>query len=646
MDYTGVHYITYFDYASFVIMLVLIISYYMIKHLDTFQNRVLKVMFYSHLIVIVMDIINVNAPKLHLPYLQQLLYGSHLCYFFMHSVTIFSFFLYCCCVTGEYGHGKRWLQILTCVPMVVAVGLMAINGWNGWIFQVDENLLYYRGPAILLIYGIVGFYVAFALVLISVYRKRISGLQQMVTYLYIFLCVVSVGIQYFYPQMLVETFGITVALMILFFTTAKFSDFYDENHKVLNKRAFLHIIDNSMNWMSVFYVIFVKVHDMQLYRITMGKEFQEGLITAIIRYLQTEFPEAEVFHYSNSEFVLRFDKYNGQKAVEKAIASITKQFDGVWDIGDNEIRCSYHTGGFVCGNEEEIGNADKLKESLDYINDYSKGMENHILTLKDMKIGSVARSLLVQKLLQEAVDNNGFEMYYQPIYSVKERKVSSAEALIRLKNTEHGFVSPEEFIPIAEQNGMIMKIGEFAFRTVCEFIREYQPEQYGIEFIEVNLSVVQCMQEKLHRQLLDIMEEYGVSPEKINLEITETSEATRMDAFRANIFALTEEGVSFSLDDYGTGYSNIGFLYKFPFKIVKIDKSLLWGAFENEKAMITLESSIELAKNLNLQVVVEGVENEEHRKKLEELGCEYLQGYYFSKPVPKGDFIQYVKEMV
>lgn len=643
MDFRNIEYITYFDYASLVVMLVLIISYYMMKHLDNVQNRILKVMLYTHFIVVITDIINVLGPQMGLQWIHEILYGSHLFYFLFHTATIFAFFFYCCCLADQYGYGKPWLQFLVCLPMILSFVLLAVNYWTGWIFQVDEQLQYHRGPGVLIIYVIGAFYVVFALVLMSLYRDRVSHMQRIVTYTYVAMSVASVIVQYLYPQLLVESFGFTVALMVLFFTTAKFSDLYDEEYQVLNKRAFLSIVESSLSWIDRSYVLFVKVHDMQLFRLAMGKEFQEGLICAIIQYLQKEFPEYDVFHYSNSLFILLTKKTVNESQISDTIKQITAKFEEVWKIGDNEIRCAYHVGKFLCGNGEEISRAEQLKECLDYINNYSRGIENNVLTLKDMKIGAVARSLMVQKLLQEAVDNDGFEMYYQPIYSVKEKRVISAEALIRLKNTEHGFISPEEFIPIAEQNGLIMRIGEFVFRSVCEFIQKNSIEQYGIQFIEVNLSVVQCMQEKLHRQLVEIMEEYGVSPDKINLEITETAEVTKMGAFKDNVFALKDKGVSFSLDDYGTGYSNIGFLYKFPFKIIKIDKSLLWGAFENEKAMITLVSSIELAKNLDLQVVVEGVENEEHLEKLVELGCEYLQGYYFSKPVPGEEFLHYVE---
>lgn len=644
MDYIGISRVSFFDFAAFFVMVVLLVSFYMIKHLENIQNNMLKVMLWSHLIVIITDIVDILGPRLSVPYMQQILFGSHLVYYLMHNLTIYAFFFYCCFMVDHYGAGKQVLQILCCVPMIVVVALLATNYWTKWIFHVDASLKYFRGPLVLVIYTVVAFYVIFSLVLIRKYGKKLSGHQRKVAYLYILICVVGALIQYFYPTVVVESFAMAVALVIMFFSTAKLSDYYEDKYNVLNRNAFLYIIENSQNWFGSVTIFVIKIHDFQLYRMTLGKEFQSRLIQAVISYLQSAFPMGTVYHFSNSEFILSFKKYSSQKEMDQVLQQLHERFLGVWQIGDNEIRCSYHIGKFICGREGEITNAEQLRECADYINRHSRSIDHPLLTLKDMEMSVISRTLLVQKLIQEAVEQDGFEMYYQPIYSVKEKCFVSAEALIRLKNKEHGFISPEEFIPIAEQNGMIMKIGEFAFRSVCQFIRSHDLEQYGIRFIEVNLSVVQCMQERLHKQLLSIMEEFGVEPGKINLEITETAEATQMGTFRDNVFVLNQEGVGFSLDDYGTGYSNIGILYQFPFQIVKIDKGLLWGAFENDKAMITLESSVELAKKLNLKVVVEGVETEEQRQKLIGMGCDYLQGYYFSKPLPENDFIRYVKQ--
>lgn len=248
MDYANMNYIIYFDYASLVVMSVLIISFYMIKHINNMQNRMLKVMLWSHFLVIGLDIIIVIGPRLTLPFLYQMLYGSYLCYFLLHNVTAFAFFFYCCFIVDQYGMGKRWLQIITCLPMMGIFALVATNFWTGWIFRLDEDIRYYRGSLILVAYAVVLFYVLLSLVMISKYQERLSWLQRVVTYFYIMLCLVSAGVQFFYPKLLVECFGMTVALMILFFSTSKLANFYDEDFKVLNRHAFMDIIESSLNW--------------------------------------------------------------------------------------------------------------------------------------------------------------------------------------------------------------------------------------------------------------------------------------------------------------------------------------------------------------------------------------------------------------
>ena len=313
MDYANMNYIIYFDYASLIVMSVLIISFYMIKHINNMQNRMLKVMLLSHFLVIGMDIINVMGLKLTLPFIYQILYGSHLCYFLLHSVTAFAFFFYCCFMADQYGAGKRWLQVITCLPMAGIFVLVVSNFWTGWIFRLDENFKYYRGSLLLVVYAVVLFYVLLSLVMISKYRERLSWLQRVVTYFYIMLCVLSAGVQYFYPKLLVECFGVTVALMILFFSTAKLADFYDEDFKVLNRHAFMDIIESNLNWIGRRYLFVIKVHDFQLYRVTLGKDFQERLAEPLFCICRKHFPKGMYFIILTASFCLPLRKILGRR---------------------------------------------------------------------------------------------------------------------------------------------------------------------------------------------------------------------------------------------------------------------------------------------------------------------------------------------
>ena len=277
-------------------------------------------------------------------------------------------------------------------------------------------------------------------------------------------------------------------------------------------------------------------------------------------------------------------------------------------------------------------------DSIDYSSTLPfESDDGEVLRVGGEILANRRRESRILQIMKRALANGTFEVYYQPIYSTQQERFNSAEALIRLFDAELGFISPEEFIPMAEKNGMILKIGEFVFRTVCRMMSREKIWEKGIDYIEVNLSVVQCMQEDICEMLYGIMDEYDIPYSCINLEVTETTIAR--DVLWDTMERMTVGGVTFSLDDYGTGYSNLSNVLKYPFHIVKLDKSMVWYAMENEAAMRALRHTVAMIRDLDMHIVAEGVETEEQRDILREMGCEYLQGYYFSKPVPERNFL-------
>jgi EAL domain-containing protein (putative c-di-GMP-specific phosphodiesterase class I) len=217
------------------------------------------------------------------------------------------------------------------------------------------------------------------------------------------------------------------------------------------------------------------------------------------------------------------------------------------------------------------------------------------------------------------------------------------EALVRLRDDKGTMVMPSDFIEYAEKNGMILKLGEAVFRKVCEFIQRMHVDEYGIEYIEVNLSVVQCMQTDMARILKNIMGEYQIPPYRINFEITETATGSGK-AIDKNMRELLDYGCSFSLDDYGSGYSNLTYVVNLPVKIIKIDKLITDNYFVSEKVRIATEYTIEMLHKLGMEIVVEGVDSEEKYLAFKKLNAEFIQGYYFSKPLPKDRVLNFIQE--
>jgi len=242
----------------------------------------------------------------------------------------------------------------------------------------------------------------------------------------------------------------------------------------------------------------------------------------------------------------------------------------------------------------------------------------------------------IESLVSDAVSGDGFDVFYQPIFSTKHNSYITAEALIRLKDSKTiGFVSPEEFIPIAERKGLIIDLGIIVMEKVCQFAKKYDLKKLGIEYLEINLSGLQCMDTALSEKLRSIMDKYELEPNFFNFEITETVVSEKTDAITNNMVDLINMGSSFSMDDFGKGNSNLSKIADLPFELVKMDKSLVWAYFEenNTKGKVILPCSITMMNNLNMKIVAEGVETEEHKNILSDMGVDYLQGYYFSRPI-------------
>ncbi|MCI1990227.1 MAG: EAL domain-containing protein [Oscillospiraceae bacterium] len=247
----------------------------------------------------------------------------------------------------------------------------------------------------------------------------------------------------------------------------------------------------------------------------------------------------------------------------------------------------------------------------------------------------------LENLLSHALKNDRFLIYYQPLYTVSDGKFTEAEALLRLKDADGKFVPPDEFIPVAERSGLIVDIGGMVLDKVCRYIRELLSCRVDIDSISVNLSVVQLMQDDVVERLLGIIRRNGISPNRIVLEVTESTLISNYAVVGEKIRRLSAAGIQFALDDFGTGYSNITNVIDLPFDGIKLDKSLIWDSVVNERCSVMIRDLTRTFKNISLGVTAEGVETQAHDRFARLCGCDKIQGYRYAKPLPvsqAGDF--------
>ena len=238
--------------------------------------------------------------------------------------------------------------------------------------------------------------------------------------------------------------------------------------------------------------------------------------------------------------------------------------------------------------------------------------------------------------LRQALDRGEFELHYQPIISLISGTIVEFEALVRWHHPVRGLVGPAEFIPVAEETGLIIPLGRWVLREACAQLRRWQDQEFhdGSLVMSVNLSGKQFAQRNLADDIAETLRDTGVSPHSLNLEITESAIIEDAEAANTTLSRLNQLGVHVSTDDFGTGYSSLSYLYRFPISRLKIDRSFICDMQTNGKNAEIVRTIVMLGSSLGLQVVAEGVENAEHLAFLQELWCPYAQGFFFSKPVP------------
>jgi EAL domain-containing protein (putative c-di-GMP-specific phosphodiesterase class I) len=237
--------------------------------------------------------------------------------------------------------------------------------------------------------------------------------------------------------------------------------------------------------------------------------------------------------------------------------------------------------------------------------------------------------------MRRALEREEFILHYQPIVALDNFRLRGFEALVRWQHPERGFISPMDFIPVAEETGMIVPLGEWVMREACRQMHDWQM-QFPLDqplFITVNLSSKQFSQTQLISTFAMILQETGVKPQSVKLEITESVVMENIETATEMLRQLRSLGVKLAIDDFGTGYSSLSYLHRFPIDTLKIDRSFVTRMSENNENTEIVRTIVVLAQNLGMDVVAEGVETNEQLVLLQKLGCENGQGYFFSKPV-------------
>ncbi|MBP5608271.1 MAG: EAL domain-containing protein [Lachnospiraceae bacterium] len=515
----------------------------------------------------------------------------------------------------------KTLKLIFHIIFVAGEGLVLILPLN---YELDGRIVYTHGASAVMAYLLCAVYIISTIITTVAYRKVMPGRRLAAMFLWQGIWLLAAAIQFAVPQILLVGFASAFGMVILYIQLENPSEYIDGTTGLFTTNALSVYVFDRYKYGRRFSMFTAKIHYLTAF---VEFDMEQDAVTRTARALIALGPEP-AFRIDDDTFCVVYDDKDRMFEMAK---NIKKQKDAVKDL---PAKGTY----LLIPDSMEMSGPD---EFFRFLHTYLENEQEITIADKEL-IGRLREQNSIKELIDDALSNDRVEVFYQPFYNVKKSCFNVAEALVRIRKEDGEIVPPGVFIPVAEETGQIIRLGMRVFEKVCRFLSSQKAQEYGLEQIEINVSAAQFDYENPARFVIQYMEEYDIKPEWINLEITETAAARNREVMLLNMEKLIERGVTFSLDDFGTGRSNLEYFINMPVSNIKFDQSFTQGFFDNDKTRYVLSGMADIVHKMNMSVVSEGIETKEQVSVMKEMGVEYIQGYYYSKPVPEESFLEFL----
>ena len=622
-------YVYHYDVAAIVATSLTLFIFFLRSKYDSKSNRLFFCIIISNLLAAIFDLIScftISYPEKYALWFNYVVSLGYLLFYDFVAVFGFAYID----SKGKITKQLHWVKRVCLALLLFYIITICSSPWTHAVAYFDENMTYQHGPLMNVLFVIPFLLFGWEIYIFCAARKRFNKYQHIASVFMIVSMAGAVTINIMFTQLLTGPFTMSLIIIFIYVTFENPSYYCYLDTQCLNKRALHEKLHHMLMRDESLQGVVFSITNYSLFQYYYSKTDQVQLLGKVADILYRNY-RTNVFFLSNDMF---FIYTNGKQA--DVINQVWNLFAEPVDTETlrQKIELNFST---VDIKISDVYDVELLIENLDDNVD----MQNYQQKLNLLKKNIVHKEEVVSAV-KHAIKNQSFQVYFQPIRNLKTNCYDCAEALIRLHDEKLGFINPEEMIVLSEQHGLINEVGEIVFRKVCQCIRDHRLEYLGLKYVDVNLSPIQCMTPTLSDTLFTIMNEYGIKPTQINLEITETAKSDYSKVIQNNIDILSGHGVGFAIDDYGSGFATANYLFQYPISVVKIDKQILWQAMEDETALIVFQNMVELIKKLNKKIVVEGGETQEMIDLLVKEGCDYCQGYYFSKPLEEEAFVNFL----
>ncbi len=620
-----------FVMPSLAILLILLVYYCSRPQVSIRINRTFIMLLLIDFLVIIFDIlsseVDSNAQNVPLLVLKLLNY----LYFAFFIARSFLFCQYTVNILHLQFHKLKGIKVVFGSVFVLAELITFMSLFTGDVFYFDAAG-YHSGPFYNIIYVNFVFYIFLSLLLLWFYSERLSRYELISAIAYNLILLVGNIVRFLMPQYLVMNTFCLMAILIIYLTFQNPDLYMSDRGPTLNRKAFRIMLEETKDRGSFRVLAFV-LRNYNDEREIYGYHQMDQGITLISEFLAETFPKDHVFYLRNGCFALLGDNTLDWTGIQE---TIQKRFQKPWRADEADLFLNV---GFVRissdANHEEIDTI--LDRLLAAFSEAGKKIGGTGALIDLDQIHEVDHNVDIKRALEHAIETDQVEIYLQPLIESVSGSMIGAEVLARITNEEGRVLSPALFIPIAEQNGQINRLGAQVFEKACRFISEGNLDKTGLSWLNVNLSPIQCMKKDISSEFSEILNKYNVHADQIHLEITEAS-MIDLSLLQKQITTLKTNGFQFALDDYGSGYSNLTRVKHYPFINIKLDMEVVWDYFREKDVL--LPAIVQAFKQLHLSITAEGIETKEMAEAMKDIGCDFLQGFYFSKPLPIPEFVE------
>lgn len=545
-----------------------------------------------------------------------------LAYFYYTVATVFE----------NQGNSLR-VMVWTGWPGCVYLIMVLFNPITKVLFNIDSMGCYTQGPLVFVTYIIFYIYCLAAVVLVVIKRNQVEPAIRRILAAFPLIAMIVIIVQQLWPEIILSGSAATCALLIIYLYIQNKQNSTDYLTGLPNRQEFLKMVELQIRHNNRFTITVLSLRGFKRVNDTYGQHMGDEFLKIIGNYLAERTPIHCLYRYGGDEFaILTWGKK--KEDVKEMIDKVAKRMGETWSAGKNTCMIPAVIG--VVDYPDSADTVEGLINGIEYaVSRAKETQENGVYYCGQEMMAAVRRRADIVSILEENLKTDSFSVYYQPIMSTATGRYTVAESLLRIPESPLGPLYPNEFIPIAEETGLIVDITYQVLDKVCRFINRLSDLGIELEGVHVNFSRQQFSQLGLAERIEEIIRKNGTPFSKIKIEITESTLAENSDVVAEFAKRMQRQGVLIELDDFGTGYSNIVSVMNTPLDTIKLDKSLIWSAMEHEESAVMVQSLTTVFHEMGLMVLAEGVETEEQADYVRQSGIDLIQGFLYSKPLPE-----------